>query len=199
MAKVRTVSGKPLLVRGKVALTDECCTDCFGGVGGACCDRFTCFIEPDEATCLARGFGVYYAGDGTTCDDVDCTIVGCCVDGADCQTILGSDCFTTPFIPGGFCWGPLGFESQNCCTNDPPEMGCISNEGSGFQYYCCNENWGICCDNFCCDSRTQTCCTYIDPESGFEFGYCCDTATQDCCDAAGCCPIGFCVAGICLA
>ncbi len=128
------------------------CDDCGGG-GGACCQFGSCFIEPNEAACLALGYGAYYNGDGTICADIDCTLLGCCLTdaGQNCATVFGSGCVGT-FIPSGFCCGvsigPLG---PACCPNDGTYSCCVGTTGNK----CCNNLTEECCidaddSNICC-------------------------------------------------
>ncbi len=127
------------------------CDDC-GGVGGACCQFGSCSITPDEATCLAIGYGAYYNGDGTICADIDCTLLGCCfsLDGQTCTTEFGSSCGTT-FFTGTYCCGVANiFNNPGCCDIigiGLNTMCCINADGIN---NCCNPDLFECCDVGCC-------------------------------------------------
>jgi len=79
MAQVRLFHGKPLMISGKVALSDDCCC------GGACCKgtwpALACSIE-SEAQCIADGGN--FLGQNTTCDGVDCNSGACCQFSGSC-------------------------------------------------------------------------------------------------------------------
>ncbi len=69
MAKVRLLQGKPLMVGGKVALSDDCC--CNPPVTGGCC-------LPEDCSCVIRthaqcnALGGRYRGDFTGCVPNQC-------------------------------------------------------------------------------------------------------------------------------
>lgn len=89
MAQVRLFNGKPIMVGGKVALSDDCC--CGGGAVGACCISGICQEDTTEADCITEG-GTWQ-GAGTVCADVDCCEPGaCCHPDNSCTVETLDDC-----------------------------------------------------------------------------------------------------------
>lgn len=82
MAKVRLLDGKPLLVSGKVALSDSCCCG-----GGACCVGTNCSASTREACDAVGGL---YMGDDSVCDDTICN----CQNGDPIRDLLFFDTVT---------------------------------------------------------------------------------------------------------
>ncbi len=73
MAKVRLLQGKPLMVGGKVALSDDCCC---GGTTGACCVGFDCSqTTQDECENVLGGI---FLGVGTECGSPNPCCQFCC-------------------------------------------------------------------------------------------------------------------------
>ncbi len=153
-----------------------------------------CVCEPGEGDCIGP-FNCCSTTVNTNCPET-CTFIGgeggigpafCCVDGSD-----GTPCASC------FSWPPE--LATHCCPDYPAAGGrycCLNGiiDDPLFPHYtCCGQG-----ENSCCNDLTQQCCTNVDPESGDPFNYCCDLATEECCGFAGCCPIGFCIAGICIA
>ncbi len=130
------------------------------------------------------------------CDDCG-TDGACCIHGVcsilsedDCVTSSGfyfgngTDCEPNPCDGLGCCSGP-----SSCVTT--PETDCAFTwEGPGV--FCCVGSGGACSN--CIEALNESCCISLDGT----FGYCCDLSVNECCDDT-CCPIGFCIAGICLA
>ncbi len=180
--------GKVLLDTGLVATSADCC--CGGGTG-ACCIRGTndCSVLTSAECASIHG---YYFGDGTNCGGVDCSLVACCQInviglGVHCIQTLCPDCLGF-FCDGNvFCCHSETLNNATCCTKGIQHC-CPSAFGADF---CCLTTED-CCGEFCCNPITHTCCFDFDIGS-----YCCDNATEECCGPSGCCPIGFCVGGVC--
>lgn len=107
MAKVRLLGGKPLLVGGKVALTDDCCC------GGVCClydfTTFpTCQEGRTEEDCLNAG-GIFHPGE--SCSDVTC-FDACCFGTYPDQTCVVMD-YIECFLSGGI----NAFDFRSCSPN----------------------------------------------------------------------------------
>lgn len=117
MAKVRLLGGKPLLVGGKVALSDDCCCD---QGGGGCCIDGVCSVL-SQTDCEAAGG--QYLGDGTNCDidpcgdcPPDAVRWRCCFCSGGCSNLTRCLC---DFVGGGWnifdtCEGCSG--GVPCCT-----------------------------------------------------------------------------------
>jgi hypothetical protein len=115
MATVRLLGGKPLMVGGKVALSDDCCCGAVTAEG-ACCIDSVCSITTHEECEDAGGF---YQGDDTTCGEVDCT---------ECQGAIVQVCLSaSATIICDFLGTPLtmlsvsGAEKCHTFESDDPE------------------------------------------------------------------------------
>jgi hypothetical protein len=83
-----------------------------GGATGACCHvDGTCTIET-ESSCDGA-----YQGDGTICEDFDCTHTGACCNGADCSITREEDCGGTYQGDGTTC-DPNPCETPACSCGE---------------------------------------------------------------------------------
>jgi hypothetical protein len=188
MAKVRLLGGKPLMVGGKVALSDDCCC----APGGACCIGFdpgsgyggTCEVLSEEECATAGGM---WGGEGTSCDPDPCPTRACCFGtgiSQTCDTRTFDDCFGSggvPFPDFIFC------EPTPCCPTVNLHFACsgtidLSCDGSGcvidFDF---SRNLNLALDPGCTVSTSG----FIIDTSGF--GQCLEPVGGDCSGTTSAC------------
>lgn len=91
--------------------------------GGCCVELqpglFTCFVAPDEQTCLGAQ-GAYY--DDVPCDFVDCLAHiskgACCLPDGSCERLTQPECL---FVRGGTSYSPLTYCGEVNCGDEPPD------------------------------------------------------------------------------
>ncbi len=136
MAKVRLLGGKPLLVGGKVALTDDCCCGPSCPFGLCCCDG-VCTPDVSQEECEA-GEGCYWLGcTYASCDPNPCTGCNCaldvCVESSSTITCddggspgvwaCGNLVLTTSYSR---CFSASEIQDNSCLADDSVSTCCLS-------------------------------------------------------------------------
>ncbi len=155
MAKVRLVNGKPLVVHGKVALTDECCVECGDTTNsGACClPDHSCRVTTGNYCTSIHGT---YQGNGVPCSNVHCTATtGACCTGNTCIVTTAALCHGTYKGDGTGC-------DPNPCSSTGTARCChLDGSCSDLSSADCTAIGGIFVPGTRCGDSACTCCTIV--------------------------------------
>jgi len=167
------------------------------GVTGACCIDGSCSLRT-RTDC--EGSGGNYLGDGTTCEDVDCTHGACCHPDGSCTIETSETCTDAYQGDGTTCEGVDCTHTGACCHPD----GTCSIEISGR----CDGDYqgdGTTCDPNPCPPPCD-CGGFLNPDDGLYYNtriheYSIDNSNcpsdgSSCCESCGpgdpCCSDFFC-------
>jgi len=135
------------------------------GVVGACCIDGSCSLRT-RTDC--EGSGGNYLGDGTTCEDVDCTHGACCHPDGTCTIETPETCTDFYLGDGTTCEGVDCTHTGACCHPDntcsiTSEDGCegsYQGDGTTCEGVDCS-HMGACCHGGECTIETSDVCTLI--------------------------------------